>query len=94
MPDPIEPTLKFTLELRESLFAEVKENMRFGVKPPREFTDDEATAFLAKHLDILGSIVRFDEVDTTERLSGEPSVTTRLMPHTQPVADPQHRKEP
>ncbi|MFN4266379.1 MAG: hypothetical protein ACK4F8_11615 [Aquabacterium sp.] len=64
---PNEPTRTFTLELRESLFNAVKDNLRSGVTPPREFTDQEAMAFLAKHPRILGSIVHFDEVDTTDR---------------------------
>jgi hypothetical protein len=57
----------FTLSLKESLFTEVKENLGYGVEPTREFTDAETVDFLAKHPKILGSIIHFDEVDTTDR---------------------------
>ena len=61
-----ESTRAFTLTLRESLFAQVKENLEVGSEPERAFSDEEVVAFLMRHPDILGSIVRFDEVDTTD----------------------------
>ncbi len=67
MPKPKEPIRVMTLGLRESLFAQVKKHLQVGVNPEREFTNDEAQAFLEKHPKILGSIIHFDEVDTTDR---------------------------
>ncbi len=61
-----ERTRAFTLTLRESLFAQVKENLEVGAEPERPFTDKEVVAFLMRHVDILGSIIQFDEVDTTD----------------------------
>ena len=55
----------FILVLREEHFAEVKENLEIGAKRP--LSDEDVTTFLRRHPDILGSIVKHDEVDTTDR---------------------------
>lgn len=57
----------YTLTLPDGLFNEVKSNLEIGLKAGRPFTDEEVSAFLMRHTDILGSIVHFDEVDTTDR---------------------------
>lgn len=66
MPVEDKPPRLLMLSLPESLFARVKEQLELGAKPERSFSDEEVTAFLLRHADILGSIVHFDELDTTD----------------------------
>lgn len=52
-------------QLRDELFEQVKEHMQTALAI--EVTDQIADNFLAKHPQLLGCIVGFDEVDTTDR---------------------------
>lgn len=55
----------FTLSLKAEHFEEVKENLEIGAG--RSLSDDDVMAFLRRHVNILGSIIHHDEVDTVDR---------------------------
>lgn len=55
----------FNLSLRRELFAQVQEHLAIGLSRP--VPEDEAVAFLMKNPALLGSIIQYDEVDTTDR---------------------------
>jgi hypothetical protein len=57
----------FALSLRAKLFDDVKESMSIGLD--RTVDDKEAEAFLNKNTALLGSIIQYDELDTTDRES-------------------------
>ncbi|NTB05863.1 hypothetical protein [Agrobacterium tumefaciens] len=51
--------------LRSELFEQVREHMATALTIP--VTDDVVETFLSQHDRLLGSIVGYDEVDTTDR---------------------------
>lgn len=51
--------------LRSELFEQVREHMTTALAIP--VTDDVVTTFLSQQGELLGSIVGYDEVDTTDR---------------------------
>lgn len=53
--------------LRDALFEQVREHMVTALTIP--VTDDVVETFLGQHDQLLGNIVGYDEVDTTDRES-------------------------
>lgn len=51
--------------LRNDLFEQVREHMATALTIP--VTDEVVESFLGQHEQLLGSIVGYDEVDTTDR---------------------------
>lgn len=55
----------FQLQLTDDLFQQVQGHMETGLKRP--VSEEEVSSLLARNVDLLGSIVHYNEVDTEDR---------------------------